>query len=472
MNRSLVTRLTLLMAAIIAFAFVALVMIVHKSASDIFVEVRNEETSFVSANDRSELAMIREIEQAFAVGKWPSVVKWFDNLNGDRNDDTVTALVIDEKLNVVATTEPGLFNVDVSENEKGLLNILWVIESERGNKETELLLTDAPQLVSEAGVPFGRLVLLPANLEQHAGNRFAQQLWRSAGVWLALTLVLAMLATAVMLRRSLQPLQEITNAARKLQSGTIPGPLENKGDAEFDQLIDAFNSATQTLADTEAIRKQLIADIAHELRTPLTNIKGQLEAAEAGLIPIGRDLFSTLNSETRSLEKLVDDFQELAISDAGQLSVNPQRLPLLETLQNVLAPMAKQVSARVNFAVPQDICIKADEQRLRQVLGNLMENATCQKPTDLTIHIGAERDASHARIVFSDNGPGIDPQDQPFIFDRFYRAEKSRNRSTGGSGLGLAIVRALLEAMDGSIRYLHDSNQGAKFEIRLPLDRT
>jgi two-component system sensor histidine kinase BaeS len=200
----------------------------------------------------------------------------------------------------------------------------------------------------------------------------------------------------------------------------------------------------------------------------LTNIKGQLEAAESGLITDNPEMISTLRAESRLLERLIDDFQQLAISDAGQLRIHLQTLPVADLLREILSPFIEQSMAKLEFNVPNDLHIVADEERMRQVFGNLMENSIRHHPKQLVIQLAAERCNDFVTIIFSDNGPGVDEQDQDYIFDRFYRAEKSRNRSTGGSGLGLSIVKALVEAMNGSVRYLAHPAAGARFEIRLP----
>jgi two-component system sensor histidine kinase BaeS len=177
-----------------------------------------------------------------------------------------------------------------------------------------------------------------------------------------------------------------------------------------------------------------------------------------------------MHAETELLQRLIDDFQELAVSDAGQLQINAQSLSLRETLTNILVPLTQPIAATFKMQVPDSLVILADEQRIRQVLGNLVENAARHQPTELVISVVATRSGDRVVIRFTDNGPGIAKVDQPHIFERFYRAEKSRNRASGGSGLGLPIVQAIMEAMGGSIRFVDSPGQasGAEFELSFP----
>jgi two-component system sensor histidine kinase BaeS len=241
------------------------------------------------------------------------------------------------------------------------------------------------------------------------------------------------------------------------------------GHTEIDRLISAFNAATAAIEQTENMRRQLIADIAHELRTPVTNLRGQLEAAAAGLIDADAELLATLDSEVQLLAQLVEDFQQLAVSDAGQLRLTLEPLPLRATLEAIVVPMAQRASADVHLTIDPRLQVQADAQRMRQVFGNLVENAHRHRTEGLMLTLTAERIGSTARIRFADNGPGIAAADQPHVFERFYRAEKSRNRASGGAGLGLTIAKALIEAMRGEIRLLPGTGAGAVFEIELPL---
>ena len=271
-----------------------------------------------------------------------------------------------------------------------------------------------------------------------------------------------------LMKRSLLPIERLKMAARELQHGRIPAQLANPGTAEFDELIETFNRATEAIGQTEEIRRTLIANIAHELRTPVTNVKAQLEALDSGLIQPG-DCSRTLQVETRVLERLMDDFQQLAVADAGQLQLHIQEIPLLQAIQDVVAPLIEKADAKLILDVPETVVIRADIDRLYQVFGNLMENSVRHRRDGLMIRISGRVVDEDVQIRFADNGPGIDAIHRPYVFERFYRAEESRNRSTGGSGLGLTIVRGIVQAMGGGIRLSEKPGAGTEFVLSFPV---
>jgi two-component system sensor histidine kinase BaeS len=241
------------------------------------------------------------------------------------------------------------------------------------------------------------------------------------------------------------------------------------GPPEFAELGRAFESAAHAIAGTERLRRQVIADVGHELRTPVTNLRAQLEAMQQGLVPADADALQALLVETRLLQRLVEDFEELTLADAGRVKLHLQVLPLRETLADILAPLADAAGARWRVDGPRDRWVTADEERLRQIVANLIENAARHRPVDLQVDVVVHGiDARTASFLFRDNGPGVAAADIPHVFERFYRADRSRSRTTGGSGLGLAITRGLVEAMGGTIRYDGHPGAGAAFVVTLP----
>lgn len=301
------------------------------------------------------------------------------------------------------------------------------------------------------------------------GSAFAWQLWRSAAWWLAAVLAVAVAAIVWVMRRALVPIDRMTQAARDLRHGQPPAPVPLSGPPEFADLTRAFESAAQAIAGTEQLRRQVIADVGHELRTPVTNLRAQLEAMQLGLVPVDADALQALQVEARLLQRLVEDFEQLTLADAGRVKLYPQVLPLRDSLTDILAPLADAADARWSVNGPADLCVTADEARLRQVVTNLVENAARHRPANLQVDVVVSGIGDHeAAFTFRDNGPGVAADDIPHIFERFYRADRSRNRATGGSGLGLAITRGLVEAMGGNIRYESHPDAGAVFVVTLP----
>ena len=384
-------------------------------------------------------------------------------------EDKPAFLIVDEVPVVRVTTVPIFMFSQITQFPSGAMQLQARLggADEDPTDEVNLLAASPRPLRLADGTAFGTLVMLPDPPSDKRGRRFAASVWRSAAFALGAVLLAALLGTAFVLRRSLAPIERLTRAARALAAGQPRQPLEAGGGAEFAPLIDAFNGATAAIERTDTIRRELIRNIAHELRTPITNVKAQTEALQAGLVPRPQDAYETLQAETRVLERLVEDFQQLAVSDAGQLRVHLQDVPLADVLERMVGPMAEVAEARLDVDVAEDLVVRVDEERLRQVLANLMENAARYRDRGLVIRLTAEATKEFVTLFFEDNGPGVAETDRPRIFERFYRADQSRNRATGGSGLGLAIVTALLEAMHGSIRYVHRDGAGAIFAVQL-----
>lgn len=469
MRHSIVLRLTLIVAAIIAISVIALQWMVYRSTSQAFLKVESLGQPQVVEAPRVErigASIQRAVARAGLDGAREIASDPFRA--GLEADDAF--LVVGPDLVVVASTEPVFLGVRARRDARsGALVVKVASDATYGKKSIDLTaLAPRPLTLVDSASP-GYLIVLPQPLDKKAGDQFAAGVWRSVALWLACVLALAMLATAWVMRRSLAPIDQLTAAARRLQKGDLPAPLGRQGSSEFSALFDAFDAATLAIARTETLRKRLISDIAHELRTPVTNLKGQLEALESGLITANSDFVATLQAETRLLERLVEDFQQLAITDAGSLRLNLQDLPLRDALESILGPLADAARATLELDVPPNIAVRADEQRLRQVLANLLDNAARHRTQGLRLSLSATAQPGRVELRFVDNGPGIDTQDRPHIFERFYRAEKSRNRATGGAGLGLAIARGIMQAMGGSIELIDDERSGACFLLCLPI---
>lgn len=461
---SLALRLGLTMAVILGVSFAAWVLIVHRSTAAAFVESRQE--ILAGSGPQPEAALQQRLEAAWERGGWAAVATEAALLPAD-DRPAAAFLIVDAELRVAAASDPALASATVSRGPDGALELRIFTSTPGGAAELELTHTDPAPLVDAQGAVWGRLLVLPDAPDPSPGQRFAVEVWRAAAIWLGVVMVTAVAATVVVLRRSLAPVDRLTRAADELRRGRTPGPIGEVRDAELRGLAEAFEGAVDAIERTARVRRRLIADVAHELRTPVTNMRASIEACQQGLLPCDAELLETLGAETRLLQRLVEDFQQLAQSDAGQLRLDLQPLPLAETVRNVLTGTIEAAGGSLRVELP-DVRVFADEERLRQVLTNLVDNAVRHRPEGLEMTVTPAPAPQQERFSFliTDNGPGIAAEDRPHVFERLYRGDRSRSRATGGAGLGLSIARGLLEAMGGSIT-LEDSGVGASFRVTL-----
>jgi len=282
----------------------------------------------------------------------------------------------------------------------------------------------------------------------------------------ALLVLLLTVGMAVLLSgRVLAPLRTLTRAAQRMRGGDHTTRADVTARWEIAELAAAFNEMSEHLERTERQRKDLVSDVSHELRTPLGTIRGWLVAAQDGVADLDPELVASLLEETLVLQHLVDDLHELASADAGEFRLRPEPTDAGALLTQVAAAHPADLAVQADG----DLTLWADPVRLRQAVGNLVVNAVRHTPEDGRITLLARRDAADVVVIeVRDTGTGITPEDLPHIFDRFWRADRSRSRATGGRGLGLAIVRHLVEAHGGTVTVASRPGAGTTFTLRLP----
>lgn len=294
---------------------------------------------------------------------------------------------------------------------------------------------------------------------------------RIAGVT-GLVLVLTVCMTVLVGRRLVRPLRALTAAARGPGDRHARVPVTSND--EIGRLAAAFNDLSARREHAEEQRRAMVSDIAHELRSPLNNIRVWLEAAEDGIAEPDDDFTTSLLEEALQLQHLIDDLQDLAAADAGVLRLHREDVFVRDLLHQVAtAHRAAADSAGVTLTVrtEDDPKLYADPVRIRQVIGNLVSNAVRHTAARGSVELRAVGAESEVSIEVRDTGQGIEPEELPYVFDRFWRAEKSRSRSTGGSGLGLAIVRQLTHAHDGTVTVHSTPGAGTVFGVTLPVVR-
>lgn len=323
----------------------------------------------------------------------------------------------------------------------------------------------APAALLFIGSPENAAATSPFDLS--APNRL-----RMVGV-VAGVLLLTVVVTVGLGLQLVRPLRALTAAAQRVKAGDVAARVQVTGKDEIGRLAEVFNEMSQERAMLERLRTEMVGDIAHELRTPLSNIRGWLEAADDGVVPADRALVGSLLEEALLLQHIVDDLQDLAAADAGALRLHKVPCDVDELIRQVTTAHGGRadhagVALSVGVAADGLGSIAADPVRLRQAVSNLVSNAVRHTPPGGTVTVAARREDDAVVIAVADTGGGIRPEDLPRVFDRFWRAEKSRNRGTGGSGLGLAIVRNLAHAHGGSVTAESTYGEGSLFTLRLP----
>ena len=297
----------------------------------------------------------------------------------------------------------------------------------------------------------GRFHIFPA--EAHAGFLEAvhrQMLWGALAA-LLVTLLLTYLLTSWVLR----PLLKITAITKKVADGDFSGRVNAVSRYEGGQLADAFNHMADNLEAVEQLRKNMVADISHELRTPLTNLRGYLEGLSDAVVPPTPETFRMLEQEVLRLVNLVEDLQQLARADAARSFLECRILSLhelLDQIMNLYRPNFQEKEIDIRWQLdPECDRVTADRDKLLQAIRNLADNAWKYTPAGGTVTISTGRCSGGIRTVFANSGAAIAGEDIPFLFERFFRADRSRSREAGGAGIGLAIVKELIEAHGGTV---------------------
>lgn len=287
----------------------------------------------------------------------------------------------------------------------------------------------------------------------------------------------ASIAGILLARGIALPLEKLDQAATAVSGGDLSQYVPAKGNIrELENLGRTFNGMTDNLRQSDQAKNAFITDVTHELRTPLTVIKGTIETLEDGAVNDleGRGkLLHSMNLETNRLIKLVNDLLILTRSDADALSLDVHPIDLgklAKTRCEVMEPLAAQKGVRLILETSPDFeyLALADPNRTAQVMDNLLHNALRYAPPESDIKVILNKQGDHILCSVVDRGPGISPEHLPLIFERFYRADQSRNRESGGSGLGLAIARALIEAQGGMITARSTVGEGSTISFTLP----
>lgn len=298
--------------------------------------------------------------------------------------------------------------------------------------------------------------------------------WSRGAVWSVIAGASAAAGLSYLVaRRIVQPMVQMEEITKKFAAGNLNERVPPSEIPELDQLASSFNRMAGSLEGVEQRRRELVSDLTHELRTPLTVLKGYLEGLTDDTIEASPGVYDLLMKEVSRMQRLVNDVQELSKMEAGYLPIDARPVDLHPLLKSLVKRFSDQLPPQegptIQLSYPPDTpMVMADPERVEQILVNLLSNALRYTPQG-TIKIYTKRDATTLWIAVADTGKGIAETDLPHVFERFWRADRSRDRTSGGAGIGLAICRRLVELQRGRIEVESELGKGSTFRFSLPL---
>jgi two-component system OmpR family sensor kinase len=294
-----------------------------------------------------------------------------------------------------------------------------------------------------------------------------------------IALSLAGLSSWLLIRNRLKPVDRMIDTAADIAAGDLsrrapdadPRTELGRLSTALNEMLGQIEESVEAKVESERRLRRFVADAAHELRTPLTSLRGYAELHRAGALDSDEALGNAMRrieSESGRMQRLVDDLLLLARLDEqrGDEQVPVDLVPLLG--EAIDAARAIEPDRPFTMQLPAAAVVRGDPVRLRQIFDNLLTNARIHTPAGTPVSVAGSVDTRDVTVTVADRGPGIAPEDQAHVFERFWRSDPSRTRSTGGTGLGLAIVASLVRALDGSVSLTSEPDQGASFTVRLP----
>jgi signal transduction histidine kinase len=319
------------------------------------------------------------------------------------------------------------------------------------------------------GEQIGYLVITPYSIMERFS--FARAIIFPVGAVSFVLVVFLVIVAILLIRRFINPLADVIYAAREVANGNLQTRIPMKGPQDLRSLSESFNEMASSLERSDRERRDMLADIAHELRTPLSVIRGRLEGIVDGIYSENGSQVSMALEQTYLMQRLVDDLRLLTLAETRELQFDTRNVHIEGVIGRVLEMFSAE-AAEKNISLSfqdkdKDLSALVDPQRFEQVMSNIIGNSLRYVPEGGRVWVTADETPDSVQIMVNDNGSGIPEEDLPFIFDRFWRKEKSRSRTSGGTGLGLAIAKQLLEAQGGKIEARNLSEGGLQVEISI-----
>lgn len=365
-----------------------------------------------------------------AKGNWDGIEIVFESMNGL---DSMSTLLLDSEQRVVL--------------DRRLDTVLTV------GSHYEIQHNDVVFNLNVYGENVGYLIITPYSIAQRFG--VARAIIFPVGIISFLLALFLVIVSTLLIRRFVNPLADVIFAAREVSSGKLNTRIPMKGPQDLQSLSESFNDMATSLERSDHERRDMLADIAHELRTPLSVIRGRLEGIVDGIYAENGPQVSMALEQTYLMQRLVDDLRLLTLVETRQLQFDKQSVDVVNVINSVIdmfSAEAQEKDVSLSFSEKSgNLSTTLDPQRFEQVISNLVGNAIRYTLEGGKVWVTAHEIKDGVQITVNDNGEGIPPDDLPYIFDRFWRKDRSRSRSTGGSGLGLAIAKQLIEAQGGTI---------------------
>ena len=365
-----------------------------------------------------------------ANGSWNGAERIFESAGGLRN---LNVLLLDEEQRIILDRRSDSVSTvgshyDVQENDV-------VLDLKVRDELVGYVVLTAYSFTARLGI--ARAILVPVSI-------------------ISFILAMFLVVVAILLtRRFVNPLADVIFAARAVASGKLNTRIPRNGPQDLQSLSESFNEMAISLERSDRERRDMLADIAHELRTPLSVIRGRLEGIVDGIYSENGPQVSMALEQTYLLQRLVDDLRLLTLAETRQLSFDKRNVDVGDVIERVLEMFSAEAGEKnISLSFSErygNVSALIDPQRLEQVLSNLIGNALRYVPDGGNVWVAANESAEGVRVTVNDNGKGIPAEDLPFIFDRFWRKDKSRSRAGGGTGLGLAIAKQLIEAQGGTV---------------------
>ena len=305
-----------------------------------------------------------------------------------------------------------------------------------------------------------------------AEQTFVASVDRSVYIGAIAAVVITAIVALLLARYLSRPIRTLEMAAEGLAEGDLAQRVQPAGPTEVAALGDAFNRMADSLEEAEVLRRRLVADVAHELRNPIAAARVHAEGMAEGVLPATQSRFEALVSDLGHLSALVNDLQQLAVAEAGQLRYDMAPLDLTELISRETSRAAESAADSLTVSaagIETPVWIEGDDLRLSEVLRNLLSNAARHTPAGAVAGSVTTLPDQRAEVRVTDTGEGIPAEDLPYVFERFYRADAARASDTGGAGLGLAIARRIVEDHGGEVFAHNEPGGGATVGFRVPL---